>query len=224
MQNWQVVEKVLEALFYLSGMGLFVTAVLGLRQLSLAKKSLSQSAQLFRVSAMREAFRLAADQCDLYANRLIPLINECDRKLRELGASEILEKFKVAVDREGIRIVPPEGFRRECEPGCVLLQYQAEEEILRIANALEALAVPFVSGVAAEGVAFSSIGPSFCFSVGRYAPVILPLAGRKHFQNLFELFHLWRTRIDCEELRERQKEISKKLGSVQEITIRPLGT
>jgi hypothetical protein len=35
---------------------------------------------------------------------------------------------------------------------------------------------------------------------------------------------MWQTRIDIEELQKRHKEISKKLGAAQEISIKPLGT
>ena len=213
----------IRGVFYLSGVGLFITAAIGLRQLSLAKKSLSQSAELFRLSTIREAFRLAADHCNHYMNNLVPLINECDEKLRKFGASDTLDKFIVTVDSVGIKIVPSEGLRREIKPGCVLLSNQAEFEIIRIANALEAFAVLFITGVAAERVAFSSVGSSFCFVVSRYAPIIVPLAGKEHFQNLIRLFHLWQTRINHEELRKQQKEISKKLGTVQEISIKTLG-
>ena len=223
MQNWQLIQQVLESLYHLSGVAVAVAAFLALRQLSLAKRSLRQSAELSRMSARREAYRLAAQQCHVYMNDLVPLMNKCDEKLRSLGISTLLESFSVQVSEDGIQVKPPANVRenpayKEFPPLDALLG------IVEAANALEAFSVLFTSGVAAEGVAFRSIGTSFCNSIKGYAPVLLPLGGKSHFQNLLQLFHIWQLRIERERLRDQHNDISKQLERIQEIRIQPLGT
>jgi hypothetical protein len=94
----------------------------------------------------------------------------------------------------------------------------------KVANALEGFAILFTSGVASEAVAFSSVGVTFCYTVKQYAPVIVPLAEREHYQHVLQLFLLWQTRITKAQLIREQVKIADQLLKTQEHHINPIGT
>jgi hypothetical protein len=89
---------------------------------------------------------------------------------------------------------------------------------------LEAFAVLFTSGVAAEQIGFSSVGKTFCSSVKTVLPFLVPFSGKNHYQNLFQLFQMWELRIEQNDLLQQQRKIVDELSKTQTINIKPLGT
>ena len=96
-------------------------------------------------------------------------------------------------------------------------------------NMLEMIANPFVAGVADCDSAFKSIGKSFCFSVEslwfHYISVRLN-ANRdlNFFSSTIELYDMWKSKIEKNELEFDKFEIDKKLSSIVTRDIKSLGT
>jgi len=170
-----------QALSALSELGLVIIAILGLRQLSLAKKGLQQSAQLARKAALRESYKLAADQCHSYAGDIVPLIDKCDSELKSLGMNTVLDSFSIQLIDNGIQIKAPSPFPLIFKNDPSLWE-KVVRSTLPVHNALEAFSVMFTEGIAAEEVAFSSVGRSFCFNVKRHAPLIIHMQVVEIFQ------------------------------------------
>ncbi len=220
---WMVFEKTLELLYYASGVALAILACFGLKQLALARESIKQNSELAKTSAKREAYRLAADQCQFYLGEVIPLCDNCGVKLRTSGVLEQLDRFQVSNTGEAVCVTPPKDFDSNAFDA-LLMAEDSVRAMLSVANALEGFAVPFVSGVAAEAVSFNSVGSSFCFTTKQYAPFIVPFAGRTHYKNVLQLFHIWQARLDQEQLREQSDKIAEQLSKTQAVRIKPLGT
>ncbi len=69
-------------------------------------------------------------------------------------------------------------------------------EFLDVLNSMEAFSVFFISRVAAEEIAFSSVGETFCKTAKQFLPIIV-LTGKGHsFSNLVKLFLIWNERIE----------------------------
>jgi hypothetical protein len=221
MPKFQDAQSVLETLYYISGIVVASVAVFGLRQLSLLKRSLKQSAELSRVSAKREAFKLAADQCRFYLEVVIPSQNKCYLDPEMKDALNHLDSFSVEVSATGIRLNPP----KLAKPDDKVFPFNQAQllTILAMANSLEAFAVFFVSGVAAEAIAFNSIGVTYCHTAKGLAPFMVAFGSNDHFQHALHLFILWQMRIDRQELQNQHDEVSEKLGRAQDIRIKPIG-
>jgi hypothetical protein len=67
----QILRVILELLYFLSGPALALFALFGLRQLTIAKENA-------KMSAMRDSYKLAADQVAFFGNIIIPLKNKLD--------------------------------------------------------------------------------------------------------------------------------------------------
>lgn len=229
MQNQETISIVLQAVTALSEFAFAIIASIGLRQLTLAKRGLRQTASTACLAATRESLRLAVEQCRIYAADIVPLMNQCDQEFRRLDLLNFLNSFSVKATDEGITVNPPEPFPPQFN-GESFYSIDAIKAFLPVHNALEVFALMFTKGVANEQVAFSSVGRSFCNHIHQYAPLIIQGAGSGeypgsgHHQNLLELFVLWQRRLDKIELQKKHDEVSKQLAKTRDISIRPIGT
>jgi len=203
-------------LFYCSGVAVAILAVIGLRQLTLAKENIDVVTEIARTASKREAFKLAAEQCAHYYDHIIPLLNQHDRWVDEKGLSDVLAGWDIELSGDRVKIKPKTPKIRERFLKEVFVQ------LIPALNALEGLAVLFTSGVASEEVAFSSIGHTFCFNVRLALPIILQCEGT-HFRHVLSLFMLWQRRIERQELDAHRKQTDERMRELQDEGIKPIG-
>ena len=92
---------------------------------------------------------------------------------------------------------------------------------------MDAFSVYFIKEVADEEIAFSSVGRTFTKSVEN---LYFDLAScresndSKSFQNLVELYTLWKNRLSKEKLKNDKIELSEQLKAIESISIKPIGT
>lgn len=92
---------------------------------------------------------------------------------------------------------------------------------------MEAFATYFTKGVADEEIAFSSIGRTYCYSVENYFFEIADcrsLDDEHSFQNIIDLYKIWKERLKKIQLTKEQEELLLKLHQVKETKINPIGT
>jgi hypothetical protein len=207
--NFDII-KFLEAASYLAAVGVFVVAIVALKQISTTRK-------IARTSSKREAMTLASKQVEVYMDKIIKksdalFVEVTRRKLKVFSESTFkLTEDSILVD------LKPNKIKAVDEMFLVI------DELLDQLNALEAFATYFTSQLADESLAYKSVGNSYCFSVKMYMPAIVTLGSGEHFQNTVELYRLWQNRVDEEALLSSKKEIEKKLGTINGKTIVPLG-
>ena len=141
------IRLALELLYYVSGFLLLIVAVIGLKQLKIAKDGIA-------LSAKREAFRLAADQLGQYYLNIIPKFNKLDSAIDQKHLKEILSTATYKIQQDSIHASVPKDAWHAFG--------QVAPEFVEVFNALESFAVFFTSGVASEEVAFSSVHQTFC--------------------------------------------------------------
>jgi hypothetical protein len=212
-------KTILELLYYCSGVVLAVLAAIGLRQLTLAKESITAVTTIARTTAKREAFRLAAEQCAHYYNHVIPLLNRYDEWIQEQGLSETLAGWDADIAEDRIKITPKNQVVKER----FLKEVMTSTGELPALNALEGMAVLFTSGVASEEMAFSSIGTTFCHSVRRLLPMLVLLGNGNYFRHVVSLYMLWQRRIERQQLDEDRKKTEVRLRELQDKGIKPIG-
>jgi hypothetical protein len=202
------VHFILESLFFLSGIALAVIAGIGLQQLTIAK-------DIARTAAKRESLKLAADQCLHYVNHVIP---DQDALHAAVQAKNIVFFTKSQVEVKGDAV--------KVHSTATLDEIQAlkaiSKEFLSVFNAMDAFATFFVSGLADEQIAFSTVGSSYCRTVRVYLAslIITP----RYFDNVLKLFFIWNDRIQSQRLQTERQQLEKKLAEVQNKFIKPIGT
>jgi hypothetical protein len=206
-----LVHLILEWLFFGSGIALTIVAVIGLRQLTIAKNTA-------RTNAKREAFRLAADQCAYYMEHIIPLNNALDEAVRRHNIV-FFDESSVEVDGNRVKL------KSTATRADVLAVIRIAVELTALYNALGAFSVYFTSGLADEKVAFSAVGTTFCNGVRNFLPDIVTWTGeQKYNRNIIKLFLLWQGRFDAQKLAAERRKIDEKLDAVKDKFITPIGT
>lgn len=201
----------LETIYYLSSPVLVVIAGIGLWQLKIAKDNA-------RTNAQRQAITLAAERCEHYLQRIIPLTDIYDEAIEKEGI-KFFQNAKTEIDGKKVKIIAE---RTEIDDEKL---NGLTNESLAVYNSLEAFATFFTSGAADEVFAFDSVGHSYVELVKDYLPDIILLNDNgKYFNNMLELFFLWNGRAEAMELLRNKESIEAKLKRVNNKFISPLGT
>ncbi|SHG70579.1 hypothetical protein SAMN05444483_12330 [Salegentibacter echinorum] len=214
----ELTKDILEIIYFLSTPLLALFAYKALGQIKQTKNQIDESRKSRQLSSKRESYKLSAEKCDYFLNNLIPKMNLIYRKLEEENV-KFFEDSEVIIANKRITVNPdlkkPED----------LLKLIDDVPILELFNALESFAVFFVSGVADENIAFLTIGRSYCSTVKTYLPILIPLSdNNKHFANTLNLFIIWHSRIEKENLEKEKTKIEEKLKQSQTVNIDPIGT
>lgn len=210
-KNW------LELLYFVSGPVVAVIAYLALGQIRVAKKQIEEQKKSLRISSKRDALKLTADQVTLYLDKIINLQNVLNAKLKADGI-DILDKFTVEFDSGSIKVTPPkEDYKFEDFTFFI-------KEYLDVANAMESFSTYFASGVADEKVAYLSLGSTFCSSMEKMVPILIPLSndGRR-FSSTLTLYSIWGARLEAEILERQKLDIEKKLKSKKQVSVNVVG-
>lgn len=214
MEFFDSSKSILENIYFLSGPIIALFAVAGVFQLFLTKKAI-------KINSQRESANIAAQQVREYSTNIIPLINKYNFALRkekikpvdiELGPfrRSYLEK---KLGKERVREIQIERLRTTIF-------------LLEMLNSLEAFATYFTKGVADEEIAYPSIGKTFCFTIESHFFDIGCCRKEEDYsyQNIIELYEIWKGRMKKEKLTKQQKEILKELMNIKSDTVKPIGT
>lgn len=156
-----------------------IVAYKGLKQIKVAKYN-------SRTINKREAFKSAAEQCGIFAEKIIPLAKGLfDEKL------VLLDKFEVSIKDETLSIKETsELLEKDFDA------MQDSKYISDLANSLEVYAVYFITGVAADSIGYISTGKSYCEIAKKIIPAIQFEFEKGNYQNLLKIFVKWSSRIE----------------------------
>lgn len=210
----ETLRPILEIIYFVTG-GPFLTflAFKALKQIEVAK-------EVSRTASKREAYKLASEQVHFFTEYIVPAINDVDKAIKENDAKRLLEgevvveNDLVTVNRDSARMNEEylERFIKVAPAFMVLV------------NRLEAFSVFFISGVAAESIAYSSVGATFDRTMKKFMPLILPQTSGKNYDNLMRLFVMWHNRLEKERLVAQSSELKSKLNLLQSKKVIPVGT
>lgn len=207
----------LEIAYLISGPLIAVIAYLALGQIRLAKKQLEEQKKSLSITSKRDALKLTADQITMYGEKIIPLQNALDEKLNAEGV-EVLEKFRVEFESGAIKVIPPKEEIKFEDFTCFA------KEFIAVANTMESFSTYFASGVADEKVAYLSLGSTFCSSMKKMTPILIPLGNNgRRFSASLRLYSIWGSRLEGEALEKQRNEIDKKLKSKEQVSVKVLG-
>ena len=150
--------------------------------------------------------------------RHYPLLNKLDFKIESENV-KVFSQFKIEVTIDSIKAIP---LSQDIDLNIPL---EVLEDFLNAANALEAFATYFTSGVADEKLACLSIGKTFCDSVKNLAPIlVLSRNDGRHFTAALSLLSIWNTRLEKEKLSKQKEKIEEQLKKQHSVKINTVGT
>lgn len=215
MEFFDTSKSIVENLYLLSGPILTLLAIAGVIQLFITRKTLI-------INSKRDAANLAAQQIKDYSVRIIPKMTKYDFSL----IKEKIEKTKIEIGDFNVEyLVQKLGAKKVSEVRNERLKFLVLW--LDVLNSMEAFATYFTKGVADEEIAFSSIGRTYCYSVENYFFEIADCRNLKDdnsFQNIIDLYKIWKERLKKIQLTKEQEELMLKLHQVNETKIDPIGT
>lgn len=213
----QTLKDILEILYLISGPVIAVFAFLGLRQIKEARNQVDEAKKGRILHSKREAFKIASEKCEYYMEKIIPLFDELDKNIQE-NKIDFFERTKVTIINNEIKTFPE--FKNKEEMSKVI-----SLKVGDILNPLESFSLFFINGVADEKIGYLTIGHTYCYSVKRYLPIILPLSSnKKYYKNIIQLFLIWYSRIEKERLENEKNKIEDELSKNQDAHINPIGT
>ncbi|QRX63651.1 hypothetical protein JS578_12475 [Dysgonomonadaceae bacterium zrk40] len=215
MEFFDTSKSIVENLYLLSGPILTLLAIAGVIQLFITRKTLI-------INSKRDAANLAAQQIKDYSVRIIPKMTKYDFSL----IKEKIEKTKIEIGDFNVEYLNQKlGAKKVSEVRNERLKFLVLW--LDVLNSMEAFATYFTKGVADEEIAFSSIGRTYCYSVENYFFEIADCRNLKDdnsFQNIIDLYKIWKERLKKIQLTKEQEELMLKLHQVNETKIDPIGT
>jgi hypothetical protein len=208
LQFVSFVRPYAELLYFISSIGLLVTAIYALKQLSLSKKTLS-------IQSLRDSAKISSDQCDIYFHTIINYQNILDEKIKKERIM-YFEGWQIVITDKSINIEhsgPVDSSKIE----------SIGLELLNTLNAMESFSNYFTSGIADERLAYYSVGTTFIHSVENYIPQIIMANNDGHYRSITELYLLWKNRYDAMLLSKQKEDIGKKLRQKKVSYKMPIG-
>lgn len=206
-----MLREMLELAYFLSGPALVVVAAIGLRQISVSR-------DIAKTSAKRDAYRLTAEQCKYYSESVIPLLNQLDVAIRDHDV-QIFTKSNVEIEGDKIKIAPFTTYEGHAEGMAKIVK-----EFTAAYNALNAFSLFFISRLADERLAYSSLATTYCSSVRKLLPVIVPWAVDCEEDNILKLFLLWHNRKESSAAKKEMARLQSEIASKRTIKVPPIGT
>jgi hypothetical protein len=203
-------------LSYMAAVVVAICAWRGLHQVTLLRQQMELTKDIAGTAAKREAFKLAAEQCKVFADQLVPLFKEVRNAYIAKKVDLKLFPFAIA-DGEIV------GLKLHGDVQKVADAYGSEG--LMYLNAAEAFSMFFVNGIADETVAFRETGVTFCRSIALSMPAIVAYRERQgvRFESTVKLYEIWQTRLEKEALLKSKASIDSALQAKPDVKIKTIG-
>jgi hypothetical protein len=208
----QLIRTILEILYFLCAPIIAFAAVIGLRQLNILK-------EVSRISAKRESYRLAAEQCKYFAEIIIPLLVQIKNEISKNGIN-YFNQVKIIINSDSVSCDLHAIDSNEIDKVIKLVNL-----IRECSNRMEAFALFIISGVADEQISFMTVGKSFCDCSRILIPFIfLVHKSLDNIEPIIKLFRLWNNKIEKQHLVNEKVEIEHRINKIQVKSIQPIGT
>jgi hypothetical protein len=185
----------LEIAYFVSGPFVATAAIIAYRQLKVAKDTLT-------LNSVRDATKLAAEQCRHYMNIIIPKIESFRAEVKRL---KITRYDNIQFEIKGQQVTTAFALP-SIEEARQIAPFQ-----LPVLNELEVFSIFFTSRVADEYVAYLTVGKTFCGTVQDLLPDIAYHNTAGHHKNITQLFVLWQPRLEAEKLKREQQVLQEKV-------------
>ena len=199
------IRPIIEFLYFVGGIGLCVMALIAYR---FTKKTLS-------INSKRDSIKVAVEQNEYYLKNIVPLHLKLNKIIEENniqyfnGWNVIIKSGNIIVENNGIIKKDNLEVIADC---CI-----------DTLDAMEAFSVYFISGLADEEVAYSSVSSSYIAVIEKLLPLFKEFIKCGHYRNILKLFWLWKSRNNYNILLSKQEENSIEIEETLNKIIIPIG-
>ena len=191
-----------EIFYYLCTLGLLVVAIIGLRQIVLARK-------IAKINTKRDSLKVAAEQCRNYADKIIPLANTLFGKGENLN---LIHSFSINVDKRKIYVKKTRNITSN--------DYKEFDKIfpdfVNLFNALESFCQYLTSGLADENNAYLCLGDSFLDMTTPFVPILVRQAQEGNMWcNTLRIYVLWHCRKQKDIVEQEQCFLNEKKSQLE---------
>ncbi len=214
------VRTILELLYFSSGIVIAIAAVFALKQIRVGLEQLRTTREIANTNAKRESIKLAAEQCNYYAEKTVPLFTNLASEYNRLGLTFMSSKPQFKIQKGEIVNTNFDTKLLDTEVPRVIVP------LVYFLNSLEAFAIPFAAGVADEDLGYQETAIAFCQAVQTHMPALFQMrrTNNGRFESIMTLYNLWNTRLVGHALAPIMETLEELVKSSQEQRIKPLGT
>jgi hypothetical protein len=226
---WQTTRAVLEALYFISGIGILIAALFAVRQvriasdqLRIASEQLKTTKEIADSNSRRESVRYAAALCKYYADEVVPAQ---DAALKKYVAAQctclapVKQQLPAFVIKDGdFAQVNYDIKRIEPEFPKVAIEF------VTLLNKFESFAIPFAAGVADDGIGFQETASVFIIGVGVFTPAIYYLRQTQgaRYASVLKLWNIWNDRMVALALTPAMKGLQDLIDAAEKNKIKPI--
>jgi hypothetical protein len=214
------IRSILELLYFASGIVIAVAVVLSLKQIRIGLQQLKTTREIANTNAKREAIKLAAEQCNYYAERTVPLFTEFVSEYKRLGLKYMSTKPQFAIQNGEIVNTNFDTKLLDAEVPKIIIP------LVNFLNSVEAFAIPFAAAVADENLGYQETAINFCQTVRVHMSGLFQMrrTNNGRFESTIRLYMLWNNRLVGHALAPIMETLEELVKSGQEQKINPLGT
>jgi hypothetical protein len=213
---YTITHRVLETLYYVSGIAVAVLVGLGLRQIRLTK-------EIAEANKKREAVKLAATQCNYFAEQALQNLGKLDSLLEKLDIEcfdppQWKQKFPLTMDY--VQFVQPSSDLKIIESSWDEIGWH----IANCLNSFESFAIPFAAGVADDAVGFQEGAAVFCDTIRRFLPAIWYIRRDQdaRYPSALSLYCMWENRREAEKVAPLAKNLQALVDIVDQTKVEPI--
>ena len=182
-----------EILYDLCTLGLLIVAIIGLKQIVMSRR-------IAKTNAKRDALKVAAEQCRIYADKIIPLSTILSSKTKDLP---FFDSFTFSVKGSTISVTRKQDLKKED----IQQLFDIYPDFIKLFNAIESFCQYLTSGLADEKNAYLCLGDAHLRIVSPFIPLLVHQAQEGNvWCNTLRVFIIWYARQQREDI-EREKEL-----------------
>jgi hypothetical protein len=206
------IKSIIELIYLLAaGPILAYVGIKGLKQLKILKKH-------FRLNSMREAFKVAAEQCNHFSKEIIPLYRKFMKEIDDNNI-KFLDNFEINIKKNHYKVSPTEDIAT-----ADLNALNSSEYLTDLLNNIEGYSLYYASRVADEKVGYITTGKCYCEMVMKLLPLFITEFQKGYFKNTSLIFGIWYNRQQKEKLTLEKKQLEKEIKEIPAGSISAIGT
>lgn len=203
----------LEALYFISGIGIFAAACYAAKQVQIASNQIKLTKEIASANARRESVKLASENCRYFAEQVIPAMNAAMKKYKEQNCAFLNPVPQAAGSPPPFIITNGDFSQVNYDIKRITPQdwEKVSVELVGFLNKLESFAIPFAAGVADDDTGFMETAPSFIIGLNAVMPAIYYLRTTQgsRWSSVLKLFNIWNNRIAAQALEPAMKDMQK---------------
>jgi hypothetical protein len=220
---YTLLHRILEILYYLSGIAVAVLVAFGLRQVRITSEQLRLTKEIAELAKKRESVRFAATQCHYFASTVVLRLGELNGLCHSLKVTcfdSPRREPNIPLAISEIERPHPAFDLKKVESVWEQIGYVAANCL----NSLESFAIPFAAGVADDAVGFQETSALFCDSIHRFLPMIwhIRLTQDARYPGALTLYCNWENRRQAEKTAPLVKRVQALTESIDKNKIEPI--